>query len=167
MLRASLNYSNNPPIFEDIANNTLSFTFTKYENSVDKAPFLITLGPVFDPEGDSPRLSFDPKGNSFISIDKSDLADVTLSVNQVAPIGVHTVTVSLSDDNDIDLVSKDYRIIIVIHEGLEDQEDYEELTAIDEYEPPASVYVPLLTKLTNLTADGSMNLLFSKPIKPN
>ena len=42
---------------------------------------------------------------------------MTLSVNQVAPIGVYTVTVRLFDDNEADFVSKDYRFIIIIHEG--------------------------------------------------
>ena len=116
-MHVSLDYSNKPPIFEDIAKPTLSFTLTKWENSTDVAPFLITLGSVFDPEGDGLRLKFDQKGNTFINIDKSDFANVTLSVNQVAPIGVYTVTVNLSDDNEADPVSKEYRFIIIIHNG--------------------------------------------------
>ena len=85
------------------------------------APFQITLGSVFDPEGDGIRLKFDQKGNTFINIDKSDFANVTLSVNQVAPIGVYTVTVNLSDDNEVDPVSKDYRFIIIIRDGKSDE----------------------------------------------
>ena len=42
-------------------------------------------------------------------------------MSQVAPIGVYTVTVRLSDDNEADSVSKDYKIVIIIHEGHSDE----------------------------------------------
>ena len=67
-------------------------------NSTVETPFEIFLGPVVDPDGDSLRLDFDLQGNNFINIDTSDLSNVILSVNRIAPVGVYIILASLSDD---------------------------------------------------------------------
>ena len=113
---------------------------------------MINLGPVFDPEGDSPRLQFDDGGISFIRIDKSDMKNVTLSVDQIAPIGVYTALIRLSDDNEVDPVSKEYRLIIIVQEGSSSE-------AIKVEDLPKPQAAPLI-EIVGIDFLGEMTILF-------